>query len=568
MPGLGQRGQQLAGAVGGVGQHLHRPVRRSSCRPAAVDADRGVGCVRAGGLGQRAVGDQPGVRLDRHVGLEPVLAAVRGLVRVPGLGVHGGDDPVRGDLPGDPPPPVGAVGALGRFHVLPGDQRQQRHRLGRLRRPSSLLGQVPEQPVRVARPARRPARARACLVVPGDRRLARIVRSHARVQCSAITAAAPGTSRPPGGSPRSAGSPCPGWRPRRRAPWSPTPGGSCPQHPGLGDHRLDRVEDPVRPLRGGQPAPPVVNVVGWNPGAVTASPHAAFHRRSNVDRLHRLGVRQPVQRLQHDHRGHHSAGTTAGPARTGTDQRTSLREQLPAVLGQEREHAARRQQMPATDSTSSNLRCGSARPCTRRSSQPPHRSPRPGPTPGLFSAQWPRSAQPAGSDRPRRPVATQIEWLPGASVVVDPARSAIARCCPGGRSAAKEAANSSRSRNRNPSRGAGSAGRAPLAPDRRSRCSPTHPCRGRTRRCRPAPGPAVCRFGVASRSNTPNVGAAIEPPHESDDSVHSRHRRRGMRKVSAWAKAPMGRRLARRPRARHRAGPPIRRPRAPVTAGR
>ena len=30
--------------------------------------------------------------------------------------------------PGDPPPPVAPVGALGGFHVLPGHQRQQRHR--------------------------------------------------------------------------------------------------------------------------------------------------------------------------------------------------------------------------------------------------------------------------------------------------------------------------------------------------------------------------------------------------------------------------------------------------------
>jgi hypothetical protein len=51
---------------------------------------------------------------------------------VPGIGVHRGDHPVVGDLAGDPPPPVGAVAALGRLDILPGDQRQQRQRGSRL----------------------------------------------------------------------------------------------------------------------------------------------------------------------------------------------------------------------------------------------------------------------------------------------------------------------------------------------------------------------------------------------------------------------------------------------------
>ena len=49
----------------------------------------------------------------------------------------------------DAPAPVGAIRALGRFHVLAGHQGQQRHRL---RRPRAqlLIGQIPQQPVRVA----------------------------------------------------------------------------------------------------------------------------------------------------------------------------------------------------------------------------------------------------------------------------------------------------------------------------------------------------------------------------------------------------------------------------------
>jgi hypothetical protein len=70
----------------------------------------------------------------------------------------------------DPPPPVGAIRALGRFHVLPGDQRQQRHRLGGSRI-ELLLGQVPG-PVRITDQGIQQLFAGG-RVVPRDRRLAR-----------------------------------------------------------------------------------------------------------------------------------------------------------------------------------------------------------------------------------------------------------------------------------------------------------------------------------------------------------------------------------------------------------
>lgn len=55
------------------------------------------------------------------------------LVHVAGVGVDGGDHPIRNDVPGDAPAPVGAIGALDGFHVLAGDQAQKCHRLGRPR---------------------------------------------------------------------------------------------------------------------------------------------------------------------------------------------------------------------------------------------------------------------------------------------------------------------------------------------------------------------------------------------------------------------------------------------------
>jgi hypothetical protein len=62
---------------------------------------------------------------------------------MPGVGIHGGDHPVRRYLPGDLPPPVGAIRALDRLDVLPGHQRKQRDRIGGLRAELDL-GQVAE----------------------------------------------------------------------------------------------------------------------------------------------------------------------------------------------------------------------------------------------------------------------------------------------------------------------------------------------------------------------------------------------------------------------------------------
>jgi hypothetical protein len=58
------------------------------------------------------------------------------------------------------------------------------------------------------------------------------------------------------------------------------------------------------------------------------------------DRLDRLAVRQPVQGLQHDHRGDH--------VRRDREQigEQLIGEQLPPMPGQEREHPTRRQQVP------------------------------------------------------------------------------------------------------------------------------------------------------------------------------------------------------------------------------
>ena len=257
------------------------------------------------------------------------------------------DDPVRGDPLRDAPASVGAVGALGRFHVLPGDQRQQPDRLGS---PGSelLLGQVAEQPVRIGDQRVDQFRA-GRLVVPGDARLARAACSRGAVQCSAITAAAPGTSRRDPAD-------------RRDQLGDRVLGGhrviehrGVQRPPGLARSTPRSARPPPAPhQRSGSAGREAanrrrqyVNVVAWNPAAVTGSPHAAFHRRSKVTASTVSSIRQPVQRLQHDHRGHH-IGRHARPPPTRREQvgEHLIREQLPPMPGQEREHAARPQQVP------------------------------------------------------------------------------------------------------------------------------------------------------------------------------------------------------------------------------
>lgn len=128
MPGGVQGGQGLTGAVGRIAECLHRP-GHGRVGLEQLDSDGGVTGVGAAGHRQRAFADQPGVGLALDMGLEPVDAPVHGLVRVPGVGVHGGDHPVFGDPAGDAPAPVGAVAVFGRLHVLAGHQRQQRHQV-------------------------------------------------------------------------------------------------------------------------------------------------------------------------------------------------------------------------------------------------------------------------------------------------------------------------------------------------------------------------------------------------------------------------------------------------------
>ena len=157
-----------------------------------------IGAARPGRHRHLAVGDQPGLRLGGHMPAEPVPALRLALAGMPGLGVHRADHPVRGDLPGDPPPPVGPVRVLGGLHVLPGDQRQQpqrvRRRLVPLRR--ARAGERVQHRQRVVHQVADTSCLLGRRVIPVDGRLARLACSPA---CT--PARSPPRPRPPPGPP-------------------------------------------------------------------------------------------------------------------------------------------------------------------------------------------------------------------------------------------------------------------------------------------------------------------------------------------------------------------------------
>jgi len=75
--------------------------------------------------GDRSRGDDLRVRVDRNMALVPIKSVGRGLVPMPGLGIHCRDHPARGDPAGDREDPAGAD-----VQVLTQHRRQQRARLG------------------------------------------------------------------------------------------------------------------------------------------------------------------------------------------------------------------------------------------------------------------------------------------------------------------------------------------------------------------------------------------------------------------------------------------------------
>lgn len=130
----------------------------------------GVGVVRPVGLGQLGHGGQAGVGFDDHMGLEPVLTPLPGLVRMPGI--RATVEIIRsGAVARAIRHRPSVAGPLSLFHVLPGHQRQQGDRLGRFPRPPSHLFHIEGVLGEAISPTRAVTNPACGFVVPRDPRL-------------------------------------------------------------------------------------------------------------------------------------------------------------------------------------------------------------------------------------------------------------------------------------------------------------------------------------------------------------------------------------------------------------
>ena len=344
VPGVVDRAAQIPGAVSGISVPLARLVLGVK----ELLRHRRIGVLDARGLGKCLVGDDPGLRLGGHVRPISVPARFGGLAGMPRIRVHRGHNPAGGHLAGDAPPPIGAVRSLRRFYILPGDQRQQRQRPLRHLVPLVLidLGERREQRVRVVDQRRDqrvlraglvpvdPRLTRAAVIVPSAHRRDRLGRTRHQTAC-------PPDRRNQLGD-RVLGSDRVGQdRGIHRTFAAPT------QDPGLLDHLPHRLVDPMRQLRLGQSLTPIHQRRGIKSLMVQRHSGRDLPPQITPGRLSSLPIRVIMQRLQHQDRSHHRRWDRGTPLARGKQiLELPVREHIQAMLGQEREHAARRHQMP------------------------------------------------------------------------------------------------------------------------------------------------------------------------------------------------------------------------------
>lgn len=242
----------------------------------------------------------------------------------------------RPSVPSDP-----SAGSL----VLTGDQGQQRHRLG------LLLVQL--DPLKLAQQRQRVGDQGRDQQVSGDR----VIPGDVRLGAGGVVM--PGQTRDHRPGYRNQGADaadlrdqlghsvltCDGIIEDRRVQGATLLAG---QHPGGQDDFADRLEDPVWTGTGRDPASPVRQHRRVEPGLGHREPARSLPPQVERDRLRGLPVRQPVQRLQHHHRGDHIRrdGRTPPPGAKQVRERL-IRKQSLAILGQERKHRPRWQQMPS-----------------------------------------------------------------------------------------------------------------------------------------------------------------------------------------------------------------------------
>ena len=127
------------------------------------------------------------------------------------------------------------------------------------------------------------------------------------------------------------------------------PAGLARQHPGRGDDLAHRLEDPLGPVAATQPRPPIGQhrVVEARRSSI-AQPGRHLPADPIAQRPRRLTIRQALERLQHHHRRDHiSRDRRPTPTRGEQVGEQLVREQLAAMISQERLDAALRHQLAA-----------------------------------------------------------------------------------------------------------------------------------------------------------------------------------------------------------------------------
>ncbi len=108
-----------------------------------------------------------------------------------------------------------------------------------------------------------------------------------------------------------------------------------------------------------------VNVVGWNPASATASPTAAFHRRSNVTASTASRSENPCSVCSTSTDATSSGGKLGRPRPDGNrSSNIDAGNNLPRCSARNTNTLPAGSRCPASDSTSNSSRCGSLQPCT------------------------------------------------------------------------------------------------------------------------------------------------------------------------------------------------------------
>ena len=279
------------------------------------------------------------------MGAVAIAAVLPRFAGMPRIGVHHRDHPVLSGLPGDPPPPICPVAAFRGLHVLPGDQRQQPCRGGRVLI-QFTVAQHGEQRMRVVHQGRDQAILRL-RVIPVDLRLTRPGVVVAGAQLRDLRCGSRHHPGHPADRGNQLGDGVLGRHRIRQDRGVHRPAAPALQHPGLRDYPRDRLIDPVRALRARQPPPPVHQSGGIEARVIQREPARRLPPQVTPGRLGRLGVGIVMQHLQDHDRGHH-ARRDRRPALPRREQvrEILITEQVLPVRGQEREHAPRRHQTP------------------------------------------------------------------------------------------------------------------------------------------------------------------------------------------------------------------------------